>query len=311
MSIAMREAFGAHLVELGLTHPSLVVLDADVSSSTRSKLFEAAFPERFFNVGVAEGNLADVANGLATCGFHPVVNSFAVFLALKSTDQIRNVSCYNHLPVVFAGAYGGLSDSFDGASHQSVEDIAIFRALPGMQVIVPADARQAVLALDYALTQQGPVYIRLNRNSVPDLPEPEAFETAEAQLLRKGKDVTIATNGITASFALEAAELLARKGIEAEVLSVPFVKPLRFGVLGESIRKTGRLLSVEEHVMEGGFGSALCEQCMRDGLHPVYDAIALSGFGETGPYEELLAKYGISAEHIAHRACALCKEEIA
>lgn len=307
MSIAMREAFGARLAELGLTHPELVVLDADVSSSTKSKLFASAFPERFFNVGVAEGNLADVANGLATCGYHPVVNAFAIFLSLKSTDQIRNVSCYNNMPVVFAGAYGGLSDSFDGASHQAVEDIAIFRSLPGMQVIVPADARQAVLALDYALNLQGPVYIRLNRNPMPDLPEPKDFGSAEALLLRKGKDVTVAANGITVSYALEAATLLSREGIEVEVLSVPFVKPLHMGMLGESIRKTGRLLTVEEHVREGGFGSAVCEQCMFAGLHPAYDAIALPGFGETGPYDKLLEKYGISADNIARHAKALCR----
>jgi transketolase len=148
MSVAMRDAFGAKLAELGKTNDKIVVLDADVSSSTKSAIFGKAFPDRFFNVGVAEANLVGVAAGLATAGYHPVVNAFAIFLALKSTDQIRNVFCYNHLPIVIAGAYGGLSDSFDGASHQSITDIAIMRAMPNMEVIVPADSRQAELALE-------------------------------------------------------------------------------------------------------------------------------------------------------------------
>ena len=169
MSIAMRDAFGKHLVKLGETHPELVVLDADVSSSTKSALFGKAFPERFYNVGVAEGNLAGMAAGLATCGYRPVINAFAIFIALKCTDQIRNDICYNNLPVIIAGAYGGLSDSFDGASHQAIEDIALMRALPNMEVIVPSDSRQAELALEYALTRNNPVYIRLNRNAMPDI----------------------------------------------------------------------------------------------------------------------------------------------
>ncbi len=307
MSIAMRDAFGNKLLELGATHPELVVLDADVSASTKSKVFGGKYPDRFFNVGVAEANLADIANGLATCGYHPVANAFSIFLSLKSTDQIRNVSCYNNLPVVYAGAYGGLSDSFDGGSHQAVEDIAILRALPNMQVIVPSDACQAELALEYALAQKGPVYIRLNRNEVPALPEPEDFSNHEAILLREGKDVTIAANGITASFALDAAGLLEKEGIQAEVFSVPFVKPLAIGRLGRSIRKTGRLLTVEEHVFDGGFASAICERCMLEGLHPLFDAIAFHSFGETGPYMDLLAKFGISAGNIAHKAKALMK----
>jgi len=304
----MREAFGKKLAELGDSHPELVVLDADVSSSSKSALFGKKFPGRFFNCGVAEGDMVDVANGLATCGFHPVANAFSIFLALKSTDQIRNVSCYNNLPIILAGAYGGLSDSFDGASHQAVCDIAIMRSFPGMQVIVPSDARQAEQALEYALTQKGPVYIRLNRNEMPDLPEAKDFASHDGILVRKGKDVTIAANGITVSFAMEAAELLASEGIAAEVLSVPFVKPLGFEAIRKSVAKTGRLLCVEEHELAGGFSSAVSEQCMSQGLHCGFDAIGLQDeFGETGPYIELLAQYGISADNIAKHARMLCK----
>ena len=174
-----------------------------------------------------------------------------------------------------------------------------------MQVIVPSDARQAELALEYALTQKGPVYIRLNRNAMPDLPEPKNFASANAVLLKEGKDVTIAANGITASFAVKAAELLKAQGIDAEVLSVPFVKPLSMEILGKSIRKTGKLLTVEEHVFDGGFGSAICEKMMLSDLRPKFDAIYIKGFAESGPYIDLLAKYGISAENIAERAKAL------
>lgn len=305
MSIAMRDAFGKKLAELGATHPELVVLDADVSSSTKSALFGKAFPDRFFNVGVAEANMVDIAAGMATAGYHPVVNAFAIFLALKATDQIRNTVCYNNLPVIIAGAYGGLSDSFDGASHQSITDIAIMRALPNMQVIVPSDSAQAEKALEYALTQKGPVYIRLNRNAMPDLPPSEAIGTICAV---EGTDVTIAANGITASFAMEAAALLAKEGITAEVLSVPMVKPFDPAPVVKSVAKTGKLLCTEEHVLAGGFFSAVSEVFMKQGISCKFDAVGIEDtFTESGPYEPLLAKYGISAENIANRARALCK----
>ncbi len=305
MSEAMRDAFGKKLAELGATHPELVVFDADVSSSTKSAYFGKAFPDRFYNVGVAEANMVDIAAGMATSGYHPVVNAFAIFLALKATDQIRNTLCYNNLPVIIAGAYGGLSDSFDGASHQAITDIAIMRALPNMQVIVPGDARQAEQALEYALEQSGPVYIRLNRNAIPDLPASEKIGTV---CTTSGSDVTIAANGITARYAHEAAALLKKEGITAEVLSVPVVKPLDVQAFKDSVDKTGKLLCVEEHVLFGGFSSAVSEAFMKEGISCSFDAIGIEDvFTETGPYEPLLAKYGISAENIAERAKKLCK----
>lgn len=300
MSVAMREAFGRHLAEMGKTHPELVVLDADVSSSTKSALFKKEFPNRFYNVGVQEGNLAGMAAGLATCGYHPVINAFAIFLALKSADQIRNDICYNNLPVIIAGAYGGLSDSFDGASHQAIEDIAYFRALPNMELIIPSDARQAELALEYALTRNNPVYIRLNRNAMPDIEtDRDEFFKAKAVKMLSGKDVTIAANGITASDALEAAALLKKEGIEAEVFSVPFVKPLDSTSIFESAEKTGCLVTVEEHLLSGGFYSALAEEGFKSGLKAKVSPIAINDkFGETGPYLDLLAKYGLDAKSI-------------
>ena len=302
MSVAMREAFGRHLAEMGKTHPELVVLDADVSSSTKSAFFKKEFPERFYNVGVQEGNLAGMAAGLATCGFHPVINAFAIFLSLKSTDQIRNDICYNNLPVIIAGAYGGLSDSFDGASHQAIEDIAILRSLPNMEVIVPSDARQAELALEYALTRKNPVYIRLNRNAIPDIDtDRDEFFKARAVKMRSGKDVTIAANGITASAAVEAGKLLEAEGIDAEIFSVPFVKPLDSTSIFESAEKTGALVTVEEHLLAGGFYSAIAEDGLKRGLKAKVAPIAIEDkFGETGPYLDLLAKYGLDSKSIAN-----------
>jgi transketolase len=305
----MREAFGRRLAELGEAGRELVVLDADVSSSTKSCYFARAFPERFYNCGVAEGNLAGVAAGLAAEGFHPVISAFAIFLALKSLDQIRNDICYNKLPVVIAGGYGGLSDSFDGASHQSVSDIAIFRSLPNLELIVPADNRQAVLALDYALSQKGPVYIRLSRNAAPPLPEsfpPGLFAKREPLLLRKGCAVTIAAGGICASIALEAAEILAGSGIDAEVLSVPFVKPAPGKGLEASLRKTGKLVTVEEHNTLAGFGSACLEDLARKGASggPRFDWLPIGiedRYGESGSYPEVLDFFGLSPKAVAAR----------
>ena len=302
MSLTMRDAFGQKCAELGKTNKRLVVLDADVSSSTKSSYFASAFPDRFFNCGVAEGNMAGVAAGLAASGLHPVINAFAIFLALKSTDQIRNDLCYNKLPVVLAGAYGGLSDSFDGASHQAITDIAIMRAMPNMEVIVPADNNQAGQALEYALSRKNPVYIRLNRNEMPGLPAAKNFASGEPVKLKNGYGVTIAANGITASMCLEAAAMLSKEGIDAEVLSVPFVKPCGGKGLIESVKKTGALVSVEEHNIVGGFGSACLEKLNTAGVCFAYDAIGIEDtFTETGPYPELLAAYGLSAKAIAKR----------
>ncbi|NLZ76417.1 MAG: 1-deoxy-D-xylulose-5-phosphate synthase [Spirochaetales bacterium] len=226
----------------------------------------AEFPDRFFNVGVAEANMIDIA-----------------------------------------GAYGGLSDSFDGASHQAITDIAIMRALPNMQVIVPSDARQAEMALEYALKQDGPVYIRLNRNPMPDLPESDVLQTVR---IVEGDDVTIAANGITASYATKAADLLAKDGIRAEVFSVPFVKPFASDALVESVAKTKRILTVEEHVLFGGFGSMISEHFMKAGIFCEFDSIGIEDtYTESGPYDTLLEKYGISAEAIADRARALIKKK--
>ncbi len=307
MGETMRETFGKRLAALGAERTKLVVLDADVSSSTKSSFFAKAFPERFFNVGVAEANMVDIAAGLATSGFRPVVNAFAIFLALKGTDQIRNVLAYNSLPVVLAGGYGGLSDSFDGASHQSITDIAIMRSIPGLRVIVPSDGAEAALALEYALGCDGPVYIRLNRNESPALAaRPSGMSVAEIRTMRSGRDLTIAATGLCVSMALEAAGMLAAKGISAEVLDVAAIKPLDIDALAASVAKTGRLVTAEEHTIMGGLGGACAEALAETGLRFKLARVGINDrFTESGPYDKLLEKYGISAAAIRDRAESL------
>jgi len=307
MGETMRDAFGKYLAKLGNYRDDLVVLDADVSSSTKSSYFAKAFPNRFFNVGVAESNMVDIAGGLATAGLRPVVNAFAIFLSLKATDQIRNVLAYNRLPVVLVGAYGGLSDSFDGASHQSLEDIAIMRSIPGLEVIIPADSSEALRALEYALEQDCPVYIRLNRNQIPDLEARSDDEPlTRIRALRSGCDVTIAASGICVSIALKAAEILADYGISAEVLDVASIKPLDISTLSASVARTGRLVTAEEHSIMGGLGSACVEALAEKDISFCLRHIGVRDcYTESGPYEILLAKYGISAEEIARQASAL------
>jgi len=306
--IAMRDAFGKALIELGTEDQRLVVLDADVSSSTKTALFGAEFPDRFFNVGVAESNLADVAAGLATAGYRPVISTFSIFLALKSTDQIRNVICYNNLPVIIAGGYGGLSDSFDGASHQSITDLAIMRAFPNMTVVVPGDGGEVKDALQQALELDGPVFLRLSRNPTPKLfKDSDKLQIGKIRKITSGTELTIAVTGIPTYMVVEAESMLRVEGIEAELLEISTLKPLDTGTLIASVKKTGKLLTVEEHSVIGGLGSACAETLARS--NPcLIDMIGIEDtFTESGPYDELMSKYGLSIENIVERAKVLIK----
>ncbi len=305
-SVAMREAFGQALVALAPRFPELVVLDADVATSTRTLLFAKAVPERFFNFGVAEANLVDIAGGMATCGLRPVVSTFAVFISLKAAEQVQTTICYNHLPVVLAGNYAGLSDSYDGASHQSIQDLAVMRAMPNLAVVSPADGVELAQALEAALRRDGPTYLRICRNPTPVLFEgAPPFELGKIRKLRDGGDVTIAVTGVPTFMAMEAAERLAAGGIAVDLLEVATLKPLDVETLAASARKTGRVLTVEEHTVCGGLGSAVAEALARHA--PVrIDMVGLEDcFAESGDYLKLLAKYGISAQHIERRARAL------
>jgi transketolase len=310
-AVAMRDALGEALLHIGQTRPEVVVLDADVSASTRTAAFAAVYPERFFNVGVAEANMVGIAAGMATCGLRPIVSTFALFTVLRAADPLRNLVCYNNLPVVFAGNYSGLSDSYDGASHQSIADLAIMRAIPNMAVVVPADAIELSQAFDAALDRPGPTFIRICRN-----PTPVLFETAppleigRIRKLKDGPDLTIAVCGVPTWMALRAAEKLEHDGISADVLEVSTLKPIDTAALAASARKTRRVLTVEEHSVIGGLGSSVAESLGR--LVPVsLDFIGIEDqFPESGDYDQLLEKFGISVERIVTRATRLVKGEL-
>jgi len=304
--VAMRDAFGKALLELADKTPHMVVLDADVSSSTQTIHFGKKYPERFFNVGVAEANMVDIAGGMATCGLHPVVSAFAIFLTLKATDQIRNVLCYNNLPVILVGGYAGLSDSFDGASHQSLTDLAVMRAMPNMKVLVPADAVEMAQALRLAMEEEGPVYIRASRNPTPLLFENQpAMEIGKARKIRNGNDLTIAVCGVPTFMAMEAAEKLESNGIAVDLLNISTLKPLDEQAIIKSVSKTGKILTIEEHSVIGGLGSAVADVLTKSGYGQM-DSIGIQDeFTETGPYMELLAKYGISVSAITEKATQL------
>ena len=305
-AVVMRDAFGQALVSLAEEFPEMIVLDADVSASTKTADFAKAHPDRFFNVGVAEANMADIAAGMATCGLRPVVNTFSIFLTLKGADQIRNTICYNNLPVVLAGAYGGLSDSYDGASHQSILDMAIMRALPNMVVIVPADAVEAQQALRLALRRDGPTFIRICRNETPTLfADAAPLEIGKLRKLREGSDLTIGVTGVPTSMALEAAECLAVDGIGVDLLEIPTLKPMDVEALVRSAAKTGKMLTVEEHNVYGGLGGAVAEVLARHAPTKM-DYVAIQDrFAESGDYASLLAKYGISVQAIVEKAKGL------
>jgi len=304
--IAMREAFGRSLLDLADKFPEMVVLDADVSSSTKTLEFGKNHPQRSFNVGVAEANMVDIAGGMATCGLKPVISTFSIFVALKCTDQIRNVVCYNNLPVILVGGYAGLSDSFDGTSHQSVADLAILRSMPNMVVVVPGDATEVHHALEQSLDRDGPTFIRLSRNPTPVLFENQPpLEIGKIRRLRDGSDITIGVCGVPTFMAVDAAEQLASEGISVDLLEISTLKPLDTETLVESVSKTGKILTVEEHSVYGGLGSAVAEVLARK-CPAKMDYIGLEDtFAESGPYTELLAKYGISQRSIEQKAKAL------
>jgi transketolase len=305
---SMRMAFGDYLLEIGKSRHDIVVLDADVSSSTQSIKFGNEYPDRFFNVGVAEANMVDIACGLAMSGLRPIASSFAIFLTLKATEQIANVVCYNNLPVILIGGYAGLSDSFDGASHQSISDIAIMRAVPEMNVYVPADSNEFISILGNVLKDDRPAYIRICRNPAPIIFKQEDTNSfKKIRKMREGTDITIAACGITLYMALQAANKLDSEGISAEVLNVSTIKPLDVDTLVHSVKKTQHILTVEEHSIIGGLGSAISEALMKN--YPVRaDFVGVEDkFTETGPYEDLLAKYNISKEAIIRKANALVR----
>ena len=306
--MATREAYGRALAELGETY-DFVVLDADLAAATKTELFRKKFPDRFFDCGIAEGNMMGVAAGLAAAGQIPFASSFAMFAAGRAFEQVRNSIGYPHLNVKIGATHAGITVGEDGASHQCNEDIALMRVIPGMTVICPADAAETRAAVEAALKYEGPVYMRFGRYAVPTVTDytGRPFEIGKASCLRAGNDVTIAATGFMVHLALEAADQLAVEGISAEVINVPTIKPLDRETLTASARKTGAVVTAEEHSVIGGLGSAVAECLTETCPVPVLKVGVQDVFGTSGSVPALLEAYGLTSDEI----CRHAKEAIA
>ena len=297
--IATRESYGNALVELGKEHEDLIVLDADLASATKTGTFLKAFPERHIDCGIAEGNMMGIAAGLATTGKVPFASTFAMFAAGRGFEQIRNSIGYPHLNVKIGATHAGISVGEDGASHQCNEDIALMRTIPGMVVISPADDLEAKAAVKAAYEHDGPVYLRFGRLAAPVInDENYKFELGKGVVLREGKDLTLIATGLMVSRALEAAKTLAAEGIDAEVINIHTIKPLDEELVVASAKKTGKVVTVEEHSVIGGLGSAVCDALCAQAPTPVLKIGMNDVFGESGPAVALLHKYGLDAEGI-------------
>lgn len=301
--IATREAYGEELVRLGADNKDVVVLDADLSKSTKTHDFMKTYPERFFNMGIAEGNMMATAAGLAAVGKIPFASTFAMFATGRAFEQIRNSICYPRLNVKIAATHAGVTVGEDGGSHQSIEDIAIMRALPGMTVFVPADAVETAACIRAAAAIQGPVYIRLGRSGVPIIHgEDFKFTPGEAVTLREGTDVALIATGIMVSAALEAAETLAAEGISAMVVDVHTIKPLDIFAVVEAARQCGAVVTAEEHSIIGGLGSAVAETLSEHQAVPLQRVGVRDTFGESGKPAELLEYCGLTSANIVEAA---------
>lgn len=307
--INMRLAYGQALVELGRTHPDVVVLSADVSNSDHSYMFEEVFPDRFFNVGIAEQCLVDVAVGLAASGKIPLANTFSFLFATRALEMVRTHLCYGQANVKLMGAYSGLSDSFDGPTHHSISDIAIMRSLPNMTIVVPSDPISLKKLLPQVADWQGPVFMRLTRNEAPVLfDEDYSLRIGEAVVLRQGTELTLVGTGMMLYRCLKAAETLSKEGIEARVMDMHTIKPLDKQSILEAAQETGAIVTVEEHSIIGGLGAAVAEVVTESYPVPVRRVGIADQFTETGPYDDLLDHYGMSQKDIlkaAHKVLAL------
>ncbi|HIU86097.1 TPA: transketolase family protein [Candidatus Spyradomonas excrementavium] len=298
---SIRAEYGKTLVELGKKNPNIVALDADLSCSTQTAMFGKEFPERFFNMGIAEQDAMTTAAGLSTTGKIPFVSTFAMFATGRAWEQIRNSICYPRFNVKIVATHGGITVGEDGASHQALEDIAIMRDIPNMMVIVPADCTETREVIKFAAEYDGPVYIRLARTNVPNLFDPETykFDPKKALVVKEGKDVTLVTNGETLVEALDCAQLLENDGISAEIIHMPVVKPVDAQTLVKSAKKTNHVITIENHSIIGGLGSAVCETLCEN--YPVkVKRIGINDqFGQSGEQRELMNFYGLTGEKLA------------
>ena len=298
--IATRESYGNALAELGAQYKDLVVLDADLAGATKTGVFKKAFPDRHIDCGIAEGNMMTVAAGLAAAGKVPFASTFAMFAAGRAFEQVRNAIGYPHLNVKIGATHAGISVGEDGASHQCNEDIALMRTIPGMTVINPADDVEAKAAVKAAIEYEGPVYLRFGRLAVPVINDPASyrFEIGKGITMREGKDVTIIATGLEVSESLEAAKLLEADGISAEVINIHTIKPLDTELVVAAAKKTGKVVTVEEHSIIGGLGGAVAEVLAEQAPTKMLRIGVNDTFGESGPAKALIEKYGLDAKSI-------------
>ena len=298
--IATRDSYGNALVELGKEHENLVVLDADLAAATKTGVFKKVFPERHIDCGIAECNMMGVAAGLATTGKVPFASSFAMFAAGRAFEQIRNSIGYPKLNVKIGATHAGISVGEDGATHQCNEDIALMRTIPGMVVINPSDDVEARAAVKAAYKHEGPVYLRFGRLAVPVINDREdyKFELGKGVVLREGKDITLIATGLPVAETLEAAEKLAADGIDAKVINIHTIKPLDEELIVEAAKETGKVVTIEEHSVIGGLGSAVCDVLSEKAPTKVLKIGINDTYGESGPAVDLVKKYGLDAESI-------------
>ena len=298
--IATKESYGNALVELGAEYPNLVVLDADLAAATKTGVFKKAYPDRHIDCGIAECNMVGIAAGLSTMGKIPFVSSFAMFAAGRAFEQVRNSVGYPHLNVKIGATHAGITVGEDGASHQCNEDIALMRTIPGMVVMCPADDVEAKAAVRAAVEHKGPVYIRFGRAACPvinDRPDYK-FEIGKGTVVREGKDVTIVATGICVGSALEAADMLAAEGVSAEVINICTIKPLDEEIIINSAKKTGKVVTAEEHSVIGGLGSAVCDALCKSYPVPVKKIGMQDVFGESGSAAALVEKYKLDGKGV-------------
>jgi transketolase len=305
MEKATRDAFGETLLELGRKNDKIVALSADLQDSTKAILFQKEFPERFINTGIAEQDLIGIAAGYALEGFIPYVSSFASFITTRPFDMIRMLACYNNINIKIVATHTGVTVGEDGGSAQMLEDIAIMRALPNMVVLCPADAVEAQKMVDGIAEYNGPVYLRLARAKYPVVTDEEkAFEIGKGQILREGGDVTLVGTGLMVSKALETAEILAGEGIEARVVNMSSIKPIDRELLVKCAKKTGKIVTLEEHQVIGGLGGAVCEVLSQEYPVPVKIIGVENRFGQSGKPDELLEEYGLDSKSIVDKVKA-------
>ena len=306
--IATRDGFGDEIVALGKENRNILVVDADIGKSCKTGAFRKELPEQYLNVGIAEQNCAGVAAGLATCGKIPFIVTYAAFGSMRMVEMIRQEICYPHLNVKIACSHGGVTPANDGASHQAIEDMGILRTIPNMTVIMPADYTSAKKLVRAAAEFDGPVYLRFTRDAIPVIyDEEDSFVIGKAKQLRQGKDVAIIANGDTVRLAIQAAEALSAQGIEARVLDMHTIKPLDTEAVMDCIENIGRIVTVEDHNILNGLGSAVCELAAEAGKGKVKRLGIQDQFGMSAPYERLLAMNGVTVENIVDSAKALLK----